>query len=329
MNTFLKSSAIVLILATCNGQLFAQEKTKTAPKEKKQESIVIHKNGSSNEKITVVIDGDKVTVNGKPVDEYKGGNVDIIRNDDFGMAMGAPMPEGGGWKMLGDDFMREIHSNKAFLGVMTKESEEGAKITEVTKESSAEKAGLKEGDIITKINDDKVTDADDLYKTIGKYKPEDKVTVTYKRAGKESTAVALLGENKQVRAFSWNNGNGNDNFNFKMTPPVAPRMRGWNGEDEFWNNGKPRLGIQVQDTEDGKGVKVLDAEEDEPAGKAGIEEDDIITSVNGKDINSVDDFREKMKDVKKGDTVKIVFLRDGKQKTADVKFPKDLKTTDL
>jgi serine protease Do len=43
-------------------------------------------------------------------------------------------------------------------------------------------------------------------KTIGKYKPEDKVTITYKRAGKENKATVTLGENKQVKVFSWDGG---------------------------------------------------------------------------------------------------------------------------
>ena len=42
------------------------------------------------------------------------------------------------------------------MKVMIKEDHGAALITDVTKESAAEKAGLKEGDIITKINDKKV-----------------------------------------------------------------------------------------------------------------------------------------------------------------------------
>jgi len=339
MNTLVRSSAFVVVIALSAGALFAQDKTKEAPKPKKEETIVIRKKGAATEKITVVIDGDKVTVNGKPADDYKSDNVDIMRGDNFAPGsprsfnMRTPMPPEGGWKMLNEDFMREIHSNKAFLGVMTKEAKDGAEITEVTNESAAEKAGLKEGDVITKINDEKITDADDLYAAVGKYKPNDKVTVKYIRNKEEKTAAAVLAENRQVRAFNWKNGD-NDfdmDFDFDINPDVnvAPHIRGWNGEGDFWRGDKPRLGIQAQDTEDGKGAKVLDADEDEPAGKAGIKEDDIITSVNGKNITSVDGIKEIMKDVKKGDTVKITFLRDGKQQTVDIKFPKDLKTTDL
>ncbi|HRH47497.1 MAG TPA: PDZ domain-containing protein [Panacibacter sp.] len=334
MNKIVKSSVLLLAVILTAGEIHAQNKMKTKPDNKSAENIIIRKKGDSKEKLTIVVDGDNITVNGKPVDDFKSDDIDIIRNEDMmpmGMSMNAPMPPEGGWKMFGDDFMKEIHSNKAFLGVMTKKADDGAKITEVTKESAAEKAGLKEGDVITKVGDEKIEDADDLYTAIGKYKPEDKVTVTYKRDGKEGKVTATLAENKQVRAFSWKNGDGGGNsFNYNINPRIAPRIRGWNGDGDFdWNDEKPRLGVQVQDTEDDKGVKLLEVDEDEPADKAGLEEDDIITQFNGKNITSVDSFKEMMKDVKKGDTIKLTYLRDGKSQTADVKFPKDLKTTDL
>lgn len=331
MNKIVKYALVLLAVTLSATGINAQVKAKPKPDDKKDENIIIRKKGDSKEKVTIVVDGDKVTVNGKPVDDFRSDDIDIIRSDDMvppGFSYSAPMPPEGGWKMFGDDFMKEIHSNKAFLGVMTKKADDGAKITEVTKESAAEKAGLKEGDIITKVADEKIEDADDLYTAIGKYKPEDKVTVTYKRDGKESKTTATLAENNQVRAFSWKNGD--DALNYKLNRAM-PRMRSWGGDGSFnmWSDEKPRLGVQVQDTEDDKGVKLLEVDEDEPADKAGLEEDDIITQFNGKNITSVDSFKEMMKDVKKGDTIKLTYLRDGKSQTADVKFPKDLKTTDL
>ena len=42
------------------------------------------------------------------------------------------------------------------LGVTTEKIEKGVKIQDITKESGAEKAGFKENDIITKIDDKKI-----------------------------------------------------------------------------------------------------------------------------------------------------------------------------
>lgn len=57
----------------------------------------------------------------------------------------------------------------------------------VASNSPAEKAGLKSGDIITKINGDVIGQQGALSSIIGQYKPGDKVTVTYIRDGKEYT----------------------------------------------------------------------------------------------------------------------------------------------
>ena len=60
-----------------------------------------------------------------------------------------------------------------------------------------------------------------------------------------------------------------------------------------------------------------------------MKEDDIITGINGKTITSVDGLKEAMKNVKKGDTVKLTGTRNGKPISISVKIPKELKTTDL
>jgi len=327
MKSLIKPLLFSLMLAIAFNAM-AQDEKPDAPG-KKQKDIIIRKKGDSKEKTTIVIDGDKVTINGKPAEDYKDDDVEIMKDDEFLMP---PMPEmaiapNAGFNVMSDDFMHEIHSNKAFLGVMTKKVPDGAQVTEVTKESAAEKAGLKTGDVITKINDNKIEDADDLYETIGKYKPDDKVTITYKRGGKENKIDIKLGENKDVKVFSWNNGDMKDK-DFKFNYRQSPRVENWgNGYHIGWD--KLRLGLQVQETEDSKGVKVLDVDDDEPAGKAGIKEDDIITAINGKTITSLDILKDAMKDVKDGDSLKFDILRDGKAQTINVKFPKELKTTDL
>jgi serine protease Do len=115
----------------------------------------------------------------------------------------------------------------------------------------------------------------------------------------------------------------NDNFNFNIpNSPDAPNT--------FFNIGrKPKIGLQIQDVEEGKGVKVKEVDEDTPASKAGFKEGDIITEVNGKQVEGVDDLRSEIKDVKEGDTVKMKFKRGGTTQTAEIKLPKRLKTADL
>ncbi|MFF1919005.1 S1C family serine protease [Streptomyces sp. NPDC058221] len=76
-------------------------------------------------------------------------------------------------------------------------SDQGSAGTEaVPKDSPAGRAGLKSGDVITKFNDTVVDSGPTLIGEIWTHKPGDKVTLTYKRDGKTSTAEVTLGERK-------------------------------------------------------------------------------------------------------------------------------------
>ncbi|MGY4893512.1 MAG: S1C family serine protease [Candidatus Saccharimonadota bacterium] len=57
----------------------------------------------------------------------------------------------------------------------------------VVANSPADKAGIKDGDIITKINNDEIGPSGSLSSIIGQYRPGDTVTITYLRDGKEAT----------------------------------------------------------------------------------------------------------------------------------------------
>ncbi len=59
--------------------------------------------------------------------------------------------------------------------------------------SPADKAGIKEGDIIVKIDNEKIDATHSLQSVIGGHKPGDKVSVTLNRAGKTLTLSATLG----------------------------------------------------------------------------------------------------------------------------------------
>ncbi len=70
---------------------------------------------------------------------------------------------------------------------------EGAYVTRVTSSSGASKAGIAEGDIITKVGDSKVTSASDLIIAVRSHNPGDTVSVTFNRSGSEQTVDVVLG----------------------------------------------------------------------------------------------------------------------------------------
>ena len=93
--------------------------------------------------------------------------------------------------------------------------------------------------------------------------------------------------------------------------------------------GRPRLGIKAQDTEDGKGVKVVDVDEGSAADKSGIKENDIITEFEGKAVNSADALAQASREAKDKSSLKIKLNRGGSSQTVEVKIPKKLKTANL
>jgi putative serine protease PepD len=69
---------------------------------------------------------------------------------------------------------------------------EGAQVVEIGDGSAASDAGLQEGDIITKVDDQLVSSSDDLIATVRSYRPGDTVTITYQRDGEEKTVELEL-----------------------------------------------------------------------------------------------------------------------------------------
>jgi serine protease Do len=290
---------------------FAQQNEK---KDQERQTIVINRSGDAKEKTVIEINGDKVLINGKEAKDNKEVSVNVHRFKDWSNLS----PSIRGWNAnFGDDEAISLFSedsNRAMLGIVTDEHDKGAEISSVTKESAAEKAGLKKGDIITKIGDSKINDTEDVTKAVRAHKPGDKVAISVLRDGKEQKLTAELGKWKGV------------NMSAISIPriPVAPEVRGFTTV-----YGRPKLGLSVQETEDGKGVKVLDVDDDSPAHKAGIKKDDIITHLDEDEVSSPDDLRRSVTRSTQQYSYKFKVLQNGKSQNIEVKIPRKLKTADL
>ena len=81
----------------------------------------------------------------------------------------------------------------ARLGIRISDAEDGRPgSSEVTDGSTAADAGITAGDVITAIDDQRITGADSLVATIRSYRPGDSVTVTWQRGGQEQQAEVVL-----------------------------------------------------------------------------------------------------------------------------------------
>jgi len=100
--------------------------------------------------------------------------------------------------------VREIGStisiNKAVLGISWSQESEVPKLDLITKNSPAEKAGLKPGDIILSVNSTKGETREKIQKLISPFKPGDMVTLEIKRGEETKKIEVKLGSRSEVFA---------------------------------------------------------------------------------------------------------------------------------
>lgn len=145
----------------------------------------------------------------------------------------------------------------------------GVYITGLPDNSGAQEAGMKVGDIITKIDGANITDFADLSIAIGSKRPGDKVQVTYSRNGKETTSTVTLKDQK-----------GGTSARTKADLSVTEKI----GADfqSLDDRTKAYYGLS-------NGVVAKNVVEGSEIAKAGIVDGYIITEINGKPINSQKD----------------------------------------
>jgi len=82
----------------------------------------------------------------------------------------------------------------AYLGISvdTSDSPQGAGVARIFAGQPAAKAGLRQGDVIVKLDDTVITNSDDLSNVIDGKKPGDPLSVTYVRGGKQHTVQVTL-----------------------------------------------------------------------------------------------------------------------------------------
>lgn len=326
---------------------------KQQPGKRETQEITIRKDGDKEMNLKVEINGDKITVNGKPLADFKdsgivinkrkmilqGGGNKLYFNDDKGGAQEFNFGDAFG-ETFQNGMEEGVETIKPFLGVVTETKDDGVEIKEIVKGSAAEKAGLQKGDIITKIDNEKITSPEVLSDMISFKKPKDELKISYKRDGKTNTAKAILGNRKSnnVRQFTFKMPQGMER-QFNMPGQRAPltNMEGFN-EDmmELSQNAmadafpfRKKIGIKIQDTEDGGNVKVINVEDSSAAAIAGIKKDDLIIEINGKKIDNTDDAREELQPDEDKKVYKIKVKRKGEELNFDVKIPRKLKTANL
>lgn len=167
--------------------------------------------------------------------------------------------------------------NGEIAKAMELETSQGAFIEMVAPNSAASEAGLKAGDVITKINGKTIRSFSELRGKIGSIGADQKVKLTIIRDGDDEVFTVKL---KQSQGSN-------------IAAASIHRML---------------EGARLVNDEDNQGIVIEEVAAQSPAQIAGLREGDLITGVNRKRINNIVQLREYLKD-KKG-VVALNIVRD-------------------
>ncbi|MDX3927425.1 MAG: Do family serine endopeptidase [Shinella sp.] len=198
-----------------------------------------------------------------------------------------------------NDLIKDGSVQRGWLGVqiqpVTKDIAEslgladasGALVVEPQAGSPGEKAGIKQGDVITALDGDTIKDPKDLARRVAVIKPGTSVDFTLWRGGKSETVKVTIAKLEDEQAST----------NSDAVTPDEPAT-----EESLAD-----LGISVVPSDDGKGVTVASVDPDSDASDRGLKEGDKITSVNNQGVKSADDVMKVIEAARKDGRSKALF----------------------
>ena len=171
----------------------------------------------------------------------------------------------------------------------------GVLVDEVISESPAEKAGLKDGDIIVKMNGQKVESERDIRKLLGDLDTAKPIPLDILRDGK-TLQLNVTPEKREHTLL----GNFGGNY-------IGVDLQEMDADLARYFQASPDSGILV-----------ARVEPDSPAEKGGLKSGDVITELNGQKIKTQKDLRKGLDDVKEGENASLTILRQGKSQKITV-----------
>lgn len=169
---------------------------------------------------------------------------------------------------LGISYQPNETENERLIRQAGVKEQRGVYVQSVPSDGAAFQAGLKEGDVITKVNGAPVSSGMEMSAGIASYRPGEKVPVTYIRNGKENTVNVVLKATISKIEIS------------------SAKVIG------------DRLGVELENLDSKKvaeyeidgGIVVKKIKEGGPLSNTRMEAGFIITSVNGKDVKNIDEL---------------------------------------
>lgn len=187
---------------------------------------------------------------------------------------------------------RNYRSDRPLLGIYPEENEngQGLLIDEIVHGGGAKAAGLQAGDVITAIDGNSINSLSDLRTVISNYDAGDAVLVDYVRNGQKGQVQSVLSE----------------------------RQTSWNRERDPC---RVFIGVLLSGNgANGKGVNVTGIIGGWPAEAAGMLRGDVITAIDGVEVNSYGEIRRERDKHEPGEFFTVSFLRNGAPQTVQAQF---------
>jgi serine protease Do len=153
----------------------------------------------------------------------------------------------------------------------------GALVSDVEAGSPAEKAGIRQGDVIVALNGQRVTDANALRNQIASTRPETTVSLEVMRGGKLETTSVRLVERERAQRASLNTTEGGDAGGPNLGMTVRPLT--------------PEVAEQLELPRTEKGLVVTNVDPDGIAASVGLQTGDVIKRANDREVTTVPALR--------------------------------------
>ncbi len=176
----------------------------------------------------------------------------------------------------------------------------GTLVSDVSKDSPAEKAGLKRGDVIQEINNKEIEDIESLRNMVAQSEVGSTIKLKVVRDGKTIFLNATVGEMSKELV--------------KSVPEKIEESAEQNILAGFSvTDLTPEIAKQLGLSREEKGVVIVRVKPESAAEEAELKRGDVIQEINRKKINNSKDFSNIVSRIKEGDTVLLFVNRGGKK----------------
>jgi S1-C subfamily serine protease len=184
--------------------------------------------------------------------------------------------------------------------------------------------GVQEGDIIVSLDNAPVRDQQQLERERDKHQPGEAFTLQILRGGQPMTINARFKSCSEAEKAAY------EAQKLEKLVEMEERLAEMNNHFKnfdafarFPNQERPILGVYEDETKNADGMVISEVIEGKGAAAAGLQAGDIITSVNGKKVTGAGTLRDALSSKKPGETVTIVYQRNGQNLQSEVKLSGD------